>query len=252
MSDQWLFFPCQMGEHRASIFYDHGVRESIDAVAPPYLLKVRIAFKQPRPDGMPTDEEFPHLTAFEDSLQALVRRHESLYVGRITVDGHRHFYIYTPDSEPAWSERLDALGTSHGYDVALAFRPDESRDGYWKDLFPTDNDWQVIKDLQVIEALQQEGDDGTASRQIDHWAYFPSRDAAEQFSRWVREQGYSLDASEADDEGRICVHFSHEGTVELADISSHTIALQRRAGELGGGYDGWETLVCRNKGQPGQ
>jgi hypothetical protein len=33
MSDQWIFFPCQMGEHRAYILYDHGIRDSIDTIA---------------------------------------------------------------------------------------------------------------------------------------------------------------------------------------------------------------------------
>ena len=110
MSDQWIFFPCQMGEHRASIFYDHGIRDSIDTVAPRRLLKVRVAFEQPRPDGMPTNEEFQSLTALEDGLQALVQQQESIYVGLVTVDAQRHFYIYTPDSEAEWSARLRALG----------------------------------------------------------------------------------------------------------------------------------------------
>ena len=31
MSDHWEFFPCQMGDDVAFIFYDHGIRDSIDA-----------------------------------------------------------------------------------------------------------------------------------------------------------------------------------------------------------------------------
>src|SRR5262245_23610122 len=120
-----------MGEHRASIFFDHGMRDSIDTLAPQQLLKVRVAFRQPRPDGMPTNEEFQQLTTLEDDLQALVERHESIYVGRVTLDGHRHFYIYTPDSEEEWSSRLDALGQSHGYPLALILKADENHDGYW-------------------------------------------------------------------------------------------------------------------------
>ena len=248
MSDQWIFFPCQMGEHRASIFYDHGIRDSIETIAPPHLLKVRVAFKQPRPDGMPANDEFESLTAIEDALQALVQQHESLYVGRVTVDGHRHFYIYTPDSEQAWDTRLRTLAASHGYAVSSAFQPDDSRNGYWKELFPTEDDWQVIKDLGVIEALEKEGDDGTASRQIDHWAYFPSHDTAEQFGGWAQGRGYTLDRSDVSDDGNFCVRFSHTGTVQLADITSHTIALRRRASEIGGDYDGWETPVCKASG----
>lgn len=243
MSDEWIFFPCQMSKRRASIFFDHGVRDSIDITVAPQLLKVRVAFKRPPPDGMPTSEEFQYLTALEDGLQSLVQQHESTYVGRITFDGHRHFYIYTPDSEEAWSSRLAALGDSHGYELAFVLKPDESHDGYWQELFPTDDDWQVIQELRVLESLAKDGDDGSTSRRVDHWAYFPSEAAAHQFGQWAQEHGYALDSTNKGEDGRFCVHFAHEGTLQLPDITSHTITLQRMASELGGDYDGWETPV---------
>jgi hypothetical protein len=245
MSDHWNFFPCQMGEHRASIFYDHGIRDSIDAIAPPQLLKMRVAFKQPRPDGMPGNEEFQRLSALEDGLEALVRGSQNLYVGRVTVDGHRHFYIYTSDSEEAWRLRIEALGAGHSYALEFVLKLDEQREGYWQELFPTDDDWQVIQDLKVIDALEKEGDDGIASRHIDHWAFFPSQAAADQFSNWVRERGYAFDSSDTIEDGKFRVRFGHEGTVQLPDITSHTISLRRKASELGGDYDGWETPVCK-------
>jgi uncharacterized protein DUF695/regulator of ribonuclease activity B len=248
MSDEWIFFPCQMGEHPASIFYDHGIRESIDGVAPQQLLKVRVAFKEPRADGMPTNQEFQQLTALEDDLCALVQQHESIYAGRVTVNGHRHFYIYTSDSEDAWASQLDALGRKHGYSLALVLKPDENHEGYWQELFPTDADWQVIQDLRVLETLEKQGDDGTVRRQIDHWAYFPSQAASEEFSQWAREQGYILAGTDTTADGKFRVRFGHEGTVELPDITSHTIALQSKASELGGDYDGWETQVCKPSG----
>lgn len=250
MSDQWLFFPCQMGEDRAFVCYDHGIRSSLDSVAPANLLKVRVAFKQPRPDGMYESDEFPKLKALEDELQALVGQHDSLYVGRITVAGHRHFFVYTPDSEEAWAPRVRALGTKHGRPLAFFVQPDPQQEAYWQELFPTDDDWQVIKDLGVLEALKERGDDGSASRPINHWAYFPSPEAAEQFSQWATEKGYTLVGSRAaDEELRICVKFEHTGTVQLEEITSHTIALRRKASDLGGDYDGWETPVCKTEPQ---
>lgn len=245
MSDQWIFFPCQMGENRAFIFFDHGIRENIDTIAPRLLLKVRLAFKQPRSDGMPGNDEFPRLKSFEDALQNLAQQHESVYVGRITVDGHRHFYIYTTDSEEAWSAQLDALGQSNGYELAFDLKPDEQRKGYWDDLFPTDDDWQVINDLRVIETVEKHGDDGTASRCIEHWAYFLSAADAETFAQWVNERGYRSATTSLEDNRKHSVRFSHTGTLRLQDITSHTIALRRKASELGGDYDGWETPVCK-------
>jgi hypothetical protein len=245
MSDEWIFFPCQMGECRAFIFYDHGIRDSI-ANAPSQLLKVRATFKQPLPNGLPANEEFQRLTQLEDALQALVQDKKSIYVGRVTVDGHRHFYIYTAESEAEWSLGLDQLGAQHDYPLGYVLKTDEGHDGYWKELFPTDDDWQVIQDLRVIETLEKEGDDGSASRCIDHWAYFPSYPAAQEFSEWAKGQGYGSSSTEVTDDSKFRVRFSHEGSVRLDDITSHTIALRRKASELGGDYDGWETPICKS------
>ncbi len=38
----------------------------------------------------------------------------------------------------------------------------------------------------------------------------------------------------------------HEGTMELEDITHHTIAINRKVRELGGDYDGWETTIERS------
>lgn len=47
MSDQWKFFPSQMREHSASVFFEYGISDTIDQVAPAHLLKVRVTLKQP-------------------------------------------------------------------------------------------------------------------------------------------------------------------------------------------------------------
>jgi hypothetical protein len=245
MSDEWYFYPCQIGEHLASIFYDHGVRKTIDHIAPPQLLRVALTFKKPRPDGFSSNDEFQSLVALEDGLLALVAAHGGIYVGRVTVGGHRYFHVFTSDTADSWALRLAALGDEHNYRLSFDLMPDKQRDGYWQELFPSDDDLQVIKNLEVLGVLRKEGDNGTASRQIDHCAYFSSSAAAEQFSQWVQEQGYGLDRVDSTDDEKFCVCFFHIGTCELADICSHTVALLHNARELGGEYDGWEAPVCR-------
>jgi len=39
------------------------------------------------------------------------------------------------------------------------------------------------------------------------------------------------------------VRFSHVGTMVLEDITGRTIAIDRKARELDGDYDGWETSI---------
>jgi hypothetical protein len=252
MSDQWEFFPCQMGDKRAFVFVDHGIHETIDQVAPGQLLRVRVAFNHPRQDGMPTNEEFPQLKAIEDGLQGLVDADGGAYVGRVTVGGHRDFYIYTSGSEESWSPKLRSLGREHGHSVAFSVEADEQHNGYWRELFPTADDWQVIQDMRVLEVLEKHGDDGTSPRRVDHWAYFPSQAGAEQFVVWLRGRHYGSVTMDAEAEGKVCVRFTHEGPVQLEDITSHTIALRRKASELDGEYDGWETQVCAAQAEDGR
>lgn len=246
MSDNWIYYPCQMGDFRAYILFDHGIRDMIDEVAGTHHLWSRIAFKRPRTDGLPDRDEFEELCAFEDDLTAMLAKHGGLYIGRVSVRGQRFFHIYTSDaSEDSWSSRLQAVGDRHGYQVELVLKPDPDREGYWKHLYPGEDDWQVIRDLGVLEELRKSGDDGATSRKFDHWAYFPELAAAGKFADWARGDGYFEVKVTRKDDGQFCVRLAHNGTAELADITSHTIALARRARELAGSYDGWETPVCK-------
>lgn len=194
---------------------------------------------------MPTAEECGELDALEDALTALLEEHNSVYVGRITIDGCRHLYSYTPESSlDAWSPRIGEVGAAHGYELMLALDADEDHASYWEELYPDDDSRQIINDLSVCHALAEQGDDGTSARPVEHWAEFPSEEVAELFAKWVGEQGFTLGESHAKDDGAFLVAFSHE--TDLAEISAHTVALRRQAEEFGGSYDGWETMVCHS------
>lgn len=249
MSDEWAFYPCQMGEHTAWIFFDDGIRHDIDQDSRTNLLNVRAAFKSPQADGMYMKDEFAPLSALEHDLKEVVEKHESFFVGRVTVDRHRHFYIYTNDSEQHWAPRIQALERRHDYRLSTAFESDSTHQGYWRDLAPTDDDRQVINDLKVLEQLREHNDDGSASRRVDHWVYFPTSVREEEFCAWLTEHGYENVKRDPTKDGQTRVCFSHEGTLELTAITSHTIALRRKASELGGDYDGWETPVMANESE---
>jgi hypothetical protein len=194
MSDQWEFYPCEMGEQRAFIFYDHGVRTSIDAYPCTTLIKVRAAIREATPQGLPTSEEFPRISALEDQLSTAISEIGGLYVGRITVAGNRWFHFFAPLNQDDAIGLVALVGGASGYDLRVVVKEDPDRRGYWEDLFPTDQDWQVVQDLKVIESLRSQGDDHDAPRRIDHWAYFPSVDACRRFESWALERGFEVQA----------------------------------------------------------
>ena len=244
MTDQWQFFPCAMGDNDAFVFVDVGVRDTIDQ-APPLLARIRLTYKAPAPNGLPTDAEFDVVSALEDSIQDFADANGCWYVGRVTVAGHRYFHIYTALDESSWADFVAELGEKSGYELRLGFRDDPGHQSYLDELYPSGDDWQVISDLQVIDNLRKHGDDGSQERTVDHWAYFDSEAAARPFVEWATGNGFRFEAehSRVTEDGQYCVRLTHVGRITLGDISKHTIRLSRMAAESGGDYDGWETLV---------
>jgi hypothetical protein len=249
MTDDWRYFPCSMGDNTAFIFVDVGIAKTI-ANEPSKLVKVRLTYKNPGENGLPTSAEFEGARSIEDALEKFANERSSRYVGRVTVAGCRHFYVYSSADETEWKTFVDALSVSTGYEFATAVREDPQHESYWQDLYPTDDDWQVIHDLGVLDALHKEGDDGTTPRQIDHWIYFATEEAAVPFLAWAEQEGFTHDKAHSHEakDGKHCVRLYHNGPATLKAISARTIALRRNAATHGGEYDGWEAPVLRRQG----
>lgn len=250
MHEDWAYFPCTIGDNEAFISLNLGVRDSIRDSAPKNLAKLRLAYKFLHEEGFPSQDEFELVSAIEDAVIAFAQSHEDWYVGRITVAGQRYFYTYTAQEQTTWQDFLHDLCHESGYDIRLVYRADPTCEAYFNDLYPTPDDWQVLHALRVREQLAQHGDDGTAPRRVDHWIYFDQKGDSVDFVIWAEHNRFAADSEHSGDrdDGRYCVRLYHEGTLVLSDITSHTIALRRKAEECGGDYDGWATALITKKG----
>jgi hypothetical protein len=247
MSDHWESFPCTMGERAAFISYDHGVRETLAHLPFPFLTCFRVKLDKPDDRGLPTDEEFKRLNAVEDELEAFIQPKDGLQVGRVTTDGHRHFYFYTALQETAVEALASRLGNVHGYNIAVRHESDAKREAYWNELFPSDDDWQVIQDIRVQDALQKEGDSLTKPREIQHWAYFKSDGDRKRFVEAVQSHFNGVDCylSPKSKDAPFTAKLRHVGLPDYRSMNPKTVLLSRAAREANGHYDGWEALVCR-------
>ncbi len=244
MSDHWEFFPCQMGENRAFIFYDHGIRNRINQLDLPVSARISVPFRSPREDGLPTDEEYDALTALEDELAQEFVKLGGVYVGRVSVDGGRYFYAYV-DANAAQIDALAAkLTVTTGYPAKATVSDDPEKSTYWNTLYPTKDDWRLIQDLKVIEKLQEEGDPLETARKVDHLAYFDDARGADKFKAWLEDEGFDIDwVSKPEDDDLMGISFSHACRPVLGDVTHHTHKLFNKAEELGGHYNGWGTTV---------
>lgn len=244
MDDTWHTFPASMGDDQAWITYNHSYADKALTDKRNSHLGIQTDIQNPTADGMPQNEEFAALNSFDDSLIEGINQLGGIYVGRITVAGKRYFYYYLDTPKEVVDKLIDKIADQTAYPIRYYYEEDPDKKNYWNDLYPTEDDWQVIKDLQVLDTLTENGDVADKSREVNHWAYFPTADAAKAFANWVSVNKYLLIEETKVEEG-FGVHYSHRGTMLLHDITHYSILSARKARELGGDYDGWETSIER-------
>jgi Family of unknown function (DUF695)/Regulator of ribonuclease activity B len=244
--DIWHTFPTQLGEKRAFITYNHTYAEIAEKDERDSLLKVRVKIKNPDAAGMPTNKEFSALSALDDKLDGLLTKEGAIYVGRITIDGYRVFHFYLNFPEQTAAAIVNQVAKKTSYTIDYSYQKDPAKDGYWKALFPTRENWQVIQDMKVLYALRMSGDNPEKSREVFHWAYFQDMKNANSFGDWIKANQYKLISIEfTEDKQKVGVKFSHVGSMALEDITHHSIDINRTIAEMEGDYDGWETSVER-------
>ena len=247
MSNHWETFPCTIGEHAAFITYDHGVRTELEALPFQNVARFEVALKQPDERGLPHGDEFAWLNELEDKIAEELTEAKAISVGRVTTNGRRYIFYYTTQDQATSEAIARRLAASHGYEVAVLHTVDLERSHYWNQLFPTDDDWQVIQDMRVEDSLRDNGDPLTDPRQVEHWAYFHTDADRQRFIEAVKDQFDAIELYETPDceRGAFTAKLAHTSLPDHRSINKFTMLLNRSAKQAGGDYDGWETSVCR-------
>jgi regulator of RNase E activity RraB len=248
MAEEWDFYICQMDSKPASIYLNLKAASDTAIADNPYSAYVRVYMRNPREDGLSSNEEFDQLVAIEDAvIDGLAAAKLATFVGRITSDGCRDLYFYAPTEkgiEPAVHGLMAAFSD---YEYETGGRPEPDWETYLNFLYPTAEDYQRIQNRRVCSALEKAGDAFTVERPIEHWVYFPAEDAQQRFVKEALELGYQLDDAfgPTADDARYGVRVSCNAIPSFAEIDGLTVPLFRLAQEYGGDYDGWETQVVK-------
>src|SRR5882672_6277035 len=138
MSDDWDFNFLRVDDKPASIFVDLGIAREAPIEALPVMAYIRVYMKNPRSDGLSSQEEFDALRSIEDAIKdVLTDGDKTLYVGRNTSDGVRDFYFYTTQAQE-WDGRAKALMASFSaYEFDSGCRGDPEWKTYFAFLYPS-------------------------------------------------------------------------------------------------------------------
>ena len=243
MSENWKNYFSKLNGVPASIAVDLALGDDAPILSKPWLLWVRLRFKLPRPDGLSSSEEAPILFAIEDALvEQLKTRSNAIECGRTTAGAERVFYFYsdsTPDFEPAVN---DAMKKHPAYKFECGKQSDPSWEKYLNVLYPSEEEFQLVANGDVLGQLMKGGDTLKAEREVTHWIFFESSDGRLSFRKGSEKLGYHTDeeyAIEGEQPYAIRVRRTHAVTPNVID--EVVLELFRLAKRLGGSYDGWET-----------
>jgi hypothetical protein len=106
------------------------------------------------------------------------------------------------------------------------------------------NDFAKNEEVRMV--LREHGDDGTAPRPIQHYAYFPTSAAQKQYRDFLLGRGYHVDREEDNTPQPTPWGIVFSKIQTPTDIDDETEALGMTAAQEGGEYDGWETGIHAN------
>ena len=231
---------------------------ALDEVAPiegfSYCVKITVVLKDPDKNGFSSDEERPAIYAIGDQILRPLQSDKDILVAVLTARGEVTWYFYSKAPE-ALQERLSATWDSEfGYTYQVECSEDKQWNFFLKGLYPNIYEKQTIYNRETLYACQENDDQVEVPRPIEHWLYFDTEQdmlnaiekaAALGFTVYSSEKVVPEEGKEVQEDLGYCLILSKENTP--INIDGDTWDLIDIALDTHGGYDGWETILVKEK-----
>ncbi|NPA59511.1 MAG: DUF695 domain-containing protein [Epsilonproteobacteria bacterium] len=209
----------------------------------PWLLSIFIKYDSTKQDK-DTYEEF--LETKESLIIALEHNQRALYVGSRVVDGWNEFYFYSYDSKNLDKTVKKILSPSE-----YIFENNIVRDTKWEfyenQLVPNELELHHIESSKIIFLLQEEGEDLSISRDVEHYVSFLTPTQKDRFLENLNLDGFSFKDEISSEEFEHGVALIKKHIVTHNELRKVVEELFIKIKEDGGFYEGWSTtLVTQN------
>ena len=195
MTENWKSYFCNVNSKLASIALNLALNEEAPIESKPWLLWVWVYLQRPRPDGLSDQSEFETISAIEDALlEGLASTCQAVEAGRITTDGHREFYFYGASASGFEKAIRGVMGKFKAYKFDLGKQHEPDWNQYRNVLYPSDENMERIKNMDILEMLRKHGDTLESVRDVHHWKYFKNTDDRKSFGQEVLQLGYKVES----------------------------------------------------------
>jgi regulator of RNase E activity RraB len=244
MDASWDVYTTHIQDKPAFVMVDSALANLAPLKTHPDLVECHIVVNSFRENGFPDKQAFEKIYGFEDVAGVIAKRSETnIYAGRRGIGGEVAYYFYTGSS----TTLIKDFETSAELKAVTPFVCSSQSDlmwfAYFDNLYPKPDVRNKIENTKVRDQLLKAGDDSTAMRQVDHFAYFKSADGLKTFKKAVENNGYTIvnAASTPDERGLWALAFSMKQIP--AELDPITWTLSQLATATQGIYDGWACPV---------
>ena len=231
---------------------------ALDKVAPiedfSYCVRITVTLKDPDKNGFSSDEERPTIYAIENKIFRPLESNKDILVAVLTARGEVTWYFYSQAPEHL-QERLSASWDSEfGYSYQVECSEDKQWNFFLKGLYPNIYEKQTIYNREILSACEKHGDQVEVPRPIEHWLYFDTEQDMLNAIEKAAALGFTVIDSEkveAEEEAKDLEDLGYRLILSKENtpvqIDGDTWDLIDIALDTHGGYDGWETILVKEK-----
>jgi regulator of RNase E activity RraB len=211
-----------------------------------WMLWTFVPLTHPDPSLGCADQEWQRLERTGEMIaEKLELSHGAQFAGIRVQDGWAECYFYA-----AWAKGAEKVVRNvfreHGYDrLEYGSNRDTHHDFYRDTLYPDDYELQQARSREIIEELEEAGDDLFALRPVEHYLFFQTESARQRAAAALAERGQVQ--SQMREEGSyphgLMLELTHACTLEA--VEAVTRPLIDMAHHEHGLYLGWNTAMAQ-------
>ena len=246
LPQNWDFFMCRIEGAPASIRTNLALIEVAPLEGLSQRLQFYIKMKNPRPDGLSSNEEYPILCDIEDAIGEKAGATGAVLAGVVKSEGFLELWFYTQNAKTLAKTCEEALQAFEGYQSGYNIAEDPEWEDYFDFLYPDEFSYQTMQNRKVLMQLEKNGDKMEVPREIDHFIYFKEAAQQQAFAKKAEAKGFKVRfnddefVEERKAEGKEYPYMV-EATREDSplDIDDIVWDLLELASPFEGNYDGW-------------
>jgi len=241
--EEWDSYMTNVDHKIGSIMVNLGLKKIVPIPGKKNLVWISIQMNDPREDGLSSKEESEKLYEIEDVLvDALTKKFDCIYPGRLTSDNRRNLYFYF-DEHTLYDKIISEVMVAYpNYEYDFGIKEDAGWTVYLDFLYPLPSQYQGIMNRRVLINLEKHGDNHDLPRKVDHYVYFNTENDRLNFIDNIKDDGFVIEHTDVKEDGKdypYSLHLTKIDKVDYNSINKVTVSLLEKAENFNGYYDGW-------------